>query len=143
MSDISTIRDDSPHIEFQPGDIHWKWGFGDGDILRDFLDEESPGRERFHRHRHDGNDCFHWADRVLIRTIVEHVLPEGFPDGIPDLVFVHSAHNPVRSRAEWDGEGPYAEPAVSRVPVDLDAIRAIADEEKTNPTCPNLYPFSR
>lgn len=95
-----------------------KWGFGDGDLLWDFL----------YDHGIKVDD-----EPVLVRVVREHVLPA--IDQQVDVYEVCTIHNPLRARAvdgvEWDSYTADTDGVLTPEYVDVpdDVIIAIAREE--------------
>jgi len=82
----SADSDTSAVVEFYPEGLLHKFGFGDGDMLYDFVEEHGLGVD----------------DRDLLVAVVEHlVVPQ--LDQVVDTYTLGTMHNPIRART-IDGE---------------------------------------
>ena len=87
------------YIRFPTAGLLSKWGFGDGDMLEDVLDEWLNGKWP-----DDDYDPLGFEHRVLVRVVREHVLPH---ITTPIEVYeVGTVHNPIRAETvngvSWD-----------------------------------------
>jgi hypothetical protein len=119
------------YIRFPTAGLLSKWGFGDGDMLEDVLDEWLDGKwpdEDF------AADALGFEHRVLVRVVREHVLPHvTTPVEVYELGTIH---NPIRAKTvnggPWDDyttdvDG-WLEPEYVDVP--LSEVLSIAADER-------------
>ena len=76
-------------LRFFTDDIFSKFGFGDGDMLSNFLQENEIKNNLF-------GDVEH---KILYQLFVFHVKP--YLNRKKKLVFVETCHNPIRAKEDW------------------------------------------
>lgn len=97
-----------PTLTLHAESLFSKWGFCDGDMIGDWLDEvDDSGRDI---RRHLGID-YHRVLRYLVRTYLLPLIPGDFT-----LCDISTAHNPIRVNT-WRGEewDDYADDAPAEV----------------------------
>lgn len=129
-------------VGFPTSGLLSKWGFGDGDMLDDWLfdhgfrrpDSWEPNPEHpLPKWNHD-EDPHGFRHRVLIRVVREHVLPAIEQD--IEVYEISTNHNPIRARtvngAEWDAYTASVDGVLTPewVEVGEDVLLAIAREER-------------
>jgi len=103
MSNVPTTKS---YIRFFADDLFSKWGFGDGDMLSDNLDD--------HLSRGEYSALIRNEHEILNAAVKKFLVPEIEKNGYKlDLAFIGCCHNPTRTRsvngvqADW-----YADHAV-------------------------------
>lgn len=121
-------------IAFATGGLLSKWGFGDGDCLDDFLDDNGFGDVWSQERGKIPDEAFGFDHRVLIRVVEAYVLPAVREHHDIEIFRVHTIHNPIRA-SKLDGEdvdnyGDWQDLTPPSVEVPAEAILAIAREER-------------
>ena len=134
-------------ISLDPGDLVNKWGFGDGDMAIDILEQwiqTTPHAEiRNDERYHDHPIWQYYSYRVLLMEIVEKFLMPAIAEELPPhrLFRMHTVHNPVRIEpALNEDESEYEERAIEleNILTSLDCVEVTGEQLQS--LCDSVFP---